>query len=209
MLKYSATVVSIVAVLTGGASAALLQGSTGNRTLVEAVHDDGRHVDAQATPRTSVQGRKQATLPNGADALKETYGDWAVECTVIGIQNKCSLVPSQHDQQQRASMFSVEILIAESGENRLAVMMPFGLNLADGIRLTLDDRPAEQRGSFATCLPNGCLVPLTLPDASIEAIKKAKNLRVSATAFGGGQGPTFTVSLKGFSTAIERLKNLQ
>lgn len=171
--------------------------------------DDPRHVEIQVNSQTFNRRQSSITLPNGADSLKESYGDWAVECNIVETWKKCSIGQFQYDQQQHAIMFSIEILPPENGDYRGSVRMPFGLKLSDGIRLKLDKQAVEQRGSFATCLLNGCLVPLIFSGSSIEAMKTGKTVVVSATAFSGGQSPTFNVSLKGFAAAIERLRELQ
>lgn len=212
--KTATTLAAILLLLSGSAQAYANRPSQDDRTspigrLVMADPNYRRLSEAQGRPQVSGPEQPPTSLPNGADALKESYGDWAVECSIVEARKKCSVGQFQYDQQQRAVIFSIEVLPPEDGGYKIAVMMPFGLNLPDGIRLKLDDGSAEQRGSFATCLPNGCLVPLKFTDSSIEAMKVAKILKVSATAFGDRQNPTFNVSLKGFSSAIERLEDLQ
>lgn len=165
-------------------------------------------LDMHVSPQTSDE-EQTSTLPNGADGLKENYGDWGVECRIVEERRKCSVGQYQYNQQQRVTIFSIEILLSEDGNYSVLMVMPFGLNLSDGVLLRLDDQAADQRASFLTCLPSGCLAPLKFSPDTIETMKRAKDMRVSATAFGGGQSPTFIVSLKGFSNAIQRLKDLQ
>lgn len=165
-------------------------------------------LDMQVSPQTSDE-EQTSTLPNGADGLKENYGDWGVECRIVEERRKCSIGQYQYNQQQRVTIFSIEILLSEDGNYSVLMIMPFGLNLSAGVLLRLDDQAADQRAGFLTCLPSGCLAPLKFSPDTIETLKQGKDMRVSATAFGGGQSPTFIVSLKGFSNAIQRLKELQ
>lgn len=178
------------------------------RSVLAADPDNPRQPEAEMSPYMSGPA-SSPVLPHGADALKETYGDWGVECRIVQLTKRCSLGQFQYNEEQHTLMFSIEIFPPEDGDYAVAITMPFGLNLADGIRLKLDEQSIEQRGSFGTCLPTGCLVPVKLTSSSIEAMKTAKALMVIATAFSGGQHPSFRVSLKGFSAAIERLEDLQ
>ena len=54
-----------------------------------------------------------------------------------------------------------------------------------------------------TCLPVGCLAGVSLDAAVIASLKKAQALAVRATV-DGGQGAVFTISLNGFSNALDR-----
>jgi invasion protein IalB len=216
MISRTASILTAaVALLSGSAHAFANHEARDLRTWLSAHsfyvadRDDPRQVAVQVNAQTSYSGETSATLPNGADTLKESYGDWGVECRIIRTQKKCSIGQFQYDQKQRTMMFSIEILPPEDGDYRVTVRMPFGLSLPDGVRLKLDDQAVERRGSFATCLPNGCLVPLKFSAFSIEMIKTARTMTVSGTALGGGQSVTFDVSLKGFSAAIERLRELR
>jgi invasion protein IalB len=161
----------------------------------------------EALPHSAPQ-RTPITLPNGADEVKEIYGDWGVICRMIQSTKRCSAGHYQFDEKQQALMFSIEIFPPQDGGYAVAVTMPFGLSLPDGIILKLDGQVFE-RGGFATCFLGGCLVPLKFTSANIETMKSAKTLTVDAKAYAGGNDARLSVSLKGFSAAIERLRSLQ
>lgn len=182
--------------------------SWSNERGLSTIGQGDRDVEVGADARASEPPGSAPTLPNGANALKETYGDWAVECRIIKAEKTCVIGQIHFDNQQRI-IFSIEILSSPGGQYRAEVVLPFGLDLPGGIRLKVDDQAVEMRGAFATCLPYGCLVSIEFPDASIATMTTARTLRVSAGAFRSDQSATFNVSLSGFSAAIERLKDLK
>ncbi|WP_181168990.1 invasion associated locus B family protein [Mesorhizobium sp. B2-4-14] len=209
--KKAASLLATILLLSGAdAQAAVyreLQGWPGVRDVPLMTDPNyGRRADQGA----SSMGRPPASLPNGADAVKETYDDWAVECRVIQNNKRCSVGQFQYDEQQRALMFSIEIFPPDNNGNCLvAVTMPFGLNLSDAVILRLDDHAFEQPQTFATCMPTGCLVPFKLTNSSIETMKKGKIMMVGGKSYGSEKDANFTVSLKGFPAAIERLRTFQ
>lgn len=213
-IKRMATLLAAILVVSGGNTQAFayrkLQDEQSWPPSNALAHLNGRRWgEVEMTQGTASEEPSSVTLPNGADAVKETYGDWAVECRIAQNARECSVGQYQFDQQQRLLMFSIEITQPKNGDYAAIITMPFGLNLPDGIRLRLGDQPVEQLAAFATCLPTGCLAPFKFSTSSIETMKTTKILTVSAKAYAGGKDTSFNVSLKGFPAAIERLKNLQ
>lgn len=213
VLRRVASVVAVAVALLGNAHASVQStprsegGWPGGHSFSRASRDV-RHGEPAENGQAPEQGQHPVTLPNGANVLKETYGDWGIECRVAEAAKTCVVGQIHYDQQDRI-VFSIEILQSDKGEYKIVMIMPFGLNLTNGIRLTLDDQAGEQRGSFATCLASGCLVAIDFSDSGVATIKTAKILKVQAIAFGSNQNTTFNVSLKGFTAAIERLRDLQ
>ena len=147
-----------------------------------------------------------ATLPGGATSLQETFGDWQVACVVQGPAKRCALTQEQVNQQSRQRVFAIEL--STTGDKLEGVLlMPFGLALDRGVTLQIDDQPAQAALKFRTCLPGGCLVPLSLDGKSAASLKVGTVLKARAAA-DGGTDQLYTVSLKGFAQALERVAAL-
>lgn len=151
-----------------------------------------------------------AGLPGGASSLAETYGNWTITCLVQkqGESQKVLCSMSQQlvdDKRQRA--LAVEIIPTDKNSATGAFVLPFGLNLASGATLQLDETPADKPLAFTTCLPAGCIVPVNLDAAKTDALEKGKNLFVLAQAMDGNQ-IKLNVPLDGFSAALKRIREL-
>lgn len=148
-------------------------------------------------------------LPGGASSLSETYGNWTVSCLVQkqGEAQKvlCSMSQQQVDDKRQRAL-AVEISPDKSGASGVFVL-PFGLNLGAGTILQIDETPADKPVSFTTCLPAGCIVPVSFDAAKAEALGKGKNLSVLAQAM-DGNNIKLTVPLDGFASAIKRTREL-
>lgn len=176
---------------TDGAAAAQLRGST--RTAA------GQKLAAQ-TPA--------ASLPNGATSINETYGDWIVDCRVLEGQKQCMLLQAQGNTRTKQRIFEIQLRAPKGGKTEGTILMPFGLKLDNGAILTLDDKDLGQPLRFSTCMPQGCLLPVSFPMATIDSMKKAKTLSVASLNVANGEVVAFRVSLQGFAAAAARVAEL-
>lgn len=148
------------------------------------------------------------TLPGGASSLQETYGSWTVSCRIVDGRKTCTLSQVRGNQQTGQRSFAVELKPPRDGKTDGVLVLPFGLALSAGAKLALDDKPLGQTLQFSTCLPNGCLVPVSFPTVATDAIKKAKALTITATPSGGTEPADFAISLDGFAAALARISEL-
>jgi invasion protein IalB len=144
-------------------------------------------------------------LPNGATSINETYGDWIVDCRVVDGRRACLMSQAQGNNQTGQRMFAIELYTPKSGKTDGAVLMPFGLKLDSGAILKLDDKDFGQGIRYSTCLPQGCLMPVSFPSAATDAMKKATVLAVAALNLSTGEPVTFKISLNGFGAAFARI----
>lgn len=96
---------------------------------------------------------------------------------------------------------------AEGGVTGILVL-PFGLRLDCGIHLAIDDVGSSGPLRLPTCLPVGCIVPLVLDVAAVAALRRGTVLSVSAEAHDGGDALAFPIPLSGFSSALDRITQL-
>ena len=73
----------------------------------------------------------------------------------------------------------------------------------------IDNNPAGKPSRFRTCMPTGCIVPLTFTDATTKVLRKGKVLSLGAFASDTEKDITFPVSLKGFEASLNRTIELQ
>lgn len=148
-------------------------------------------------------------LPGGATSLNETHGDWMVACRTIETQVRCAITQTQVRGENRQRVLAVELTAdADGTAARGVLVLPFGLQLASGARLSLDQAGPRDTLAFSTCLPAGCLVPLEFDAATVTAMKSAPALTVGVTAIDSGKDMDFAISLAGFASAFERVAQL-
>jgi invasion protein IalB len=162
---------------------------------------------AQSTPQPKKSEPVADTLPNGASSISETYGDWTVKCAIVDGKKACVFSQTRSDEKGDR-VFAVEFHPAQNGATNGILLMPFGLKLADGVKLKIDTLNLGQGAPFESCLQQGCIVPLTLPTIATDAMKSGKSLIVSATFANASEPTAFTISLAGFAAALGRTAEL-
>jgi invasion protein IalB len=145
-----------------------------------------------------------AALPNGASSINETYGEWTVDCRIIDRQKQCVLSQVQGNRETGQRRFAIELRSPKDGKTEGTVVMPFGLNLDAGALLKLDDKDLGKGVRFSTCVPQGCLLPVSFPTVATDAMRKGTKLVVASLNRSTNEPVTFTVSLDGFSAALAR-----
>jgi invasion protein IalB len=98
--------------------------------------------------------------------------------------------------------------MSSNGTTEGTMLMPFGLRLDAGVTLTLDGEDLGSALRFSTCVPQGCLLPVSFPAITVDAMKKSKTLTVAAPDLGSGDVVSFEIALEGFATAIARMSEL-
>ncbi|MGA2793927.1 MAG: invasion associated locus B family protein [Roseiarcus sp.] len=150
-----------------------------------------------------VAAQTSAALPGGANSLQETFENWTVACVLQDAAKRCALSQQQADQQSRQRVLAIELNAFSTDKVDGVLVLPFGLALDSGVTLQVDDAPAGPTLRFRTCLPVGCIVPLSFDARFVAALRKGAALKVNAFA-DGGKDAAFTVSLKGFPAALDR-----
>ena len=149
-------------------------------------------------------------LPGGATSLQETYDSWTVSCRMADGGGKtvkqCALSQTQIDKSSGKHLLEVDVAPNGTGA-AVTLVLPFGLDLGQGVALQLDAAAPSAPVPFATCLPVGCIARAALDDKALAAYRAGSTLRLKARAE-GGNGIDFTVGLKGFSAAFDRVAAL-
>lgn len=165
---------------------------------------------ATPAPAPTVQQPAAAvsSLPNGASSINETYGDWTVDCRITDGQKRCVMTQAQGNNQTGQRVYAIELLPAKDGKTEGTILMPFGLNLDAGAVLKLDDKDLGKGLRFSTCVPQGCLLPVSFPTVATDAMRKSAKLMVASLNLSSGEAVTFNVSLNGVAPALDRVVQL-
>ncbi|MDX3809778.1 invasion associated locus B family protein [Bosea thiooxidans] len=166
---------------------------------------------AAPAPSTSIIAQPAAaaaTLPNGASAINETYGDWTVDCRILNGQRLCLLTQSQGNSQTGQRVFAIELRTPKEGRAEGTILVPFGMKLENGAVLRLDDKDLGQGLRFSTCLAQGCLLPISFPTVATNAMKTGKTLTVAALNLSTSEPVSFNVPLNGFAAGLERITQI-
>lgn len=114
----------------------------------------------------------------------------------------------QANNQAKQTVLAVEIGKSPDGKFRATLVLPLGLALPQGAQLKIDDAALGNSLPFSTCLPQGCLVPLTFAADTIAKLRAGKALNITVSATGPGQPLALAVSLKGLAGALNRIADL-
>jgi invasion protein IalB len=143
-------------------------------------------------------------LPGGASALSETHGDWTVNCQIANGAKLCSLSHQQFNKANGQRLLAMELVADAPDSARGTMALPFGLALARGVGLQVDEKPLQGPLHFDTCQAVGCLVQVTFDAAAAGLLKSGATLRIDAVAADTGQPIGFNISLTGFNSALKR-----
>lgn len=149
-----------------------------------------------------------APLPGGAGSLVETYQDWIVACQAQNNATQCVMRQVQSNKETGQNVLTIEFASVADGKLQAALLMPFGLALAQGVTVRIDDAPAGSPAAFSTCIPQGCLASISFDAGQAAKLKTGTNLNLNATALAPPQPIALKVSLKGFSAALARVGEL-
>ncbi len=114
----------------------------------------------------------------------------------------------QVDSKSHQNVVSIELLPSRKGGLSGRLFLPFGLTLASGVTLQIDGHQKSASLPFGTCFPAGCMVTLEWTKPMIALVSRGKSLVIAAQSFNSHQPLSFTVPLKGFAGAYQRIMNL-
>lgn len=154
-----------------------------------------------------VSAQEAPTLPGGASSLTETYGDWRVACEINQAAIHCA-ISQQLLRQDGQRVVAVELQTAPDDALAGNLVLPFGLHLDAGATLRIDEQPAMAPLRFHTCLPAGCVIPVSFDAATVIALRAGITLHLATRTADSGQEFPIGISLNGFTAAIDRLKTL-
>jgi invasion protein IalB len=149
-----------------------------------------------------------AFWPSQSEAAEPaTFKDWTVACEQPGdgTQQRCAMFQRFVRAEDKAIAATVYIRYAgNSSVPLLRVVTPFGVDLARGVAVKVDD--SEQYPvAFRTCRPAGCEAVAGIGNVLLDLLQAGRTLRVAYRLFDQGQ-QTVPFSLLGFTTALKALQ---
>ena len=134
--------------------------------------------------------------------LKGTYGQWGVLCNPSS-PSECRAAQTQKSVDEKNPGTLLQVLFAaEKGKMFGVFTLPFGVDLRAGIAVRIDEGE-EVKGSFMTCMPDGCQSITELNETLLAQIRKGKVLKVGFRSWGGGDKTLVVdVPLEGAGQAI-------
>src|SRR5690606_21603663 len=79
-------------------------------------------------------------LPGGASSIQETFGAWTVSCRIVEARKACTFSQARGNQQTGQRSLAIELKPPAEGKTEGVLVLPFGLSLAAGIKLALDEK---------------------------------------------------------------------
>lgn len=149
----------------------------------------------------------------GPSAFSETYDDWRVNCGSPSEKapRQCGMEQQLHVRDEktgRSHRLMVVTLTAskKDGGVELSALTPFGLLLARGAKLRIDEGEPFGPLPFWTCLRGGCVLRGPIDAAKTALLGKGKKLHLELIST--AEKPfKVAISLKGFTSAFKRLKD--
>lgn len=151
------------------------------------------------------------TFSSSAGVLPERYQDWQVVCQAPGTADsgkamQCFARQQALDSHSHRRVMSIR-LEPDGVQVRGVATVPFGLDLVRGVTLTNASAPVGDSYAFSTCLPTGCLVPLSFDDQQWSTLLKEKKAVFTAMTF-SGQPMKLFFSTRGLAQALQRVRVL-
>ncbi len=133
---------------------------------------------------------------------KGSYGQWGVLCN-SATPSQCRVAQTQKSTDEKNPGTLLQVLFAaEKGKMFGVFTFPFGVDLRAGIALRVDEGD-EVKGSFMTCLSDGCQSITEIDEKLLAQIRKGKTLKVGFRSWGGGDKTLVVeVPLEGAAQAI-------
>ena len=130
----------------------------------------------------------------------------ALEAVDLQVEGRIDSMLQNQANGQR--LLAIELMTRTAQDTVGTMALPFGLALAKGIGLKIDDKKQEGTLEFSTCQAAGCMVPVAFDAKALEALKTGTTLKILGTASDTGQPVEFSISLNGFSNALARTAQL-
>lgn len=135
----------------------------------------------------------------------EVYGDWTVECALNDGQHFCAMTQTLVESGSSQHVMTIELARGENGQLEGMLVGPFGMDFSVGVTLSVDAEAIGPALPFLTCLPTGCLIPVSLSDTQRQRLAAGTTLTVTGHSADGITAVPISLSLAGFTAASQRV----
>jgi len=146
-----------------------------------------------------------STVGELPDADVSRFEDWAIQCQQPeGADSEVCVMFQRQVLEDGRTLLLMTVREAPNQPQPVAMLqVPLGVLLQPGLSITVDDGEPLELG-YSICNNNGCIASFPLRDRIREALKRGINADV-VVATANGQEIVISVSLKGFTAALEAL----
>lgn len=137
--------------------------------------------------------------------ISELYTDWTVSCSTVEDQRQCAMTQTLMESETSQHVLTLELSRTEGGALDGMLIVPFGMDFSKGVTLSLEGEAIGPPLPFLTCLPAGCLVPVTLNQGQLERLSSGTTLTVTGHSADGVSAIPIGLSLNGFKAAAESM----
>lgn len=149
----------------------------------------------------------QVADPSAADGpLEEHYQDWTVSCERADLTTTCSMHQQLYHSETRQRMLAIE-LRREASALSGVIVVPFGLRVDRSIKLLVDTNLPGYDVAVRTCVPSGCVIPVTFSEDFAVQLQRGSALSLNAMT-DSDETVGLGFSLYGFSAATARLNEI-
>ena len=151
-----------------------------------------------------------ASIEDGAEFIKETHGDWQINCIRQAGVDNCSLYQLLKDENGNPTA-EITILTLPKGSKAQAgvtLVTPLGTLLTAQAALRVDNGKVR-RYPYSWCDRGGCYARFGLTSADIAGFKRGAGATLSLVAIAAADKPlTLPMSLTGFTAGWNALNAL-
>lgn len=160
--------------------------------------------DRQAEPVLLTAQISESFVRNGP--LEEHYQDWTVSCERADIASTCSIYQQLYHSQTQQRMLAIELKRQASVFSGV-IVVPFGLRVDRSIRLLVDTNLPGYDVAVRTCVPAGCVIPVSFSEDFGAQLQRGSALNLNAVT-DNDETVGLVFSLYGFSAATARLDEI-
>lgn len=137
----------------------------------------------------------------------KVFGNWTVQCAVPPgtSEAQCGVSQTLVVNETKARLITVEANQPAKGDLNLAVLLPLGISLQTGVTIVFEDA-SKLPMVLQRCVAEGCLATTSVKPEQLKKMQGQKEFKVHAELPGVQDVAKITVSLKGFSEAVDSLK---
>lgn len=113
---------------------------------------------------------------SAATRITRTFGDWAVSCTQIGVSSRCVLIQTIHRLHSKQRVAAWVVFHNKNKKVTNRIIVPTGLNVADGIQLELNKKRVTI--PYSMCTRRVCQAVFVMDDTIEKALQSEKPIVV-------------------------------
>lgn len=139
----------------------------------------------------------------GPSSASFGFDAWLVRCQAVGDKTGCGMSQRILDKQSGQSVLQLHLGRSATGDgHQLVAVLPLGVTVPPGIVIQIGQN--KRNVAFTQCLPGGCVAPLAIDAATLDAFRSGTEGRVGVVDR-RGQTVAVPFSLKGFGGAFEKM----